>query len=190
MNRKQKITLWVGLFNIVFLLLFPPYDSLSVTGANALVFAGFNFVFAQSSNEVINTDVLFLEMVVLLVNVGIAWLLLRDTKQAADPKRRFNYQNAILLTVAVNLTVILLFPPFEDVFAVTKAVIPTFQGFYFIFSAGPMLTIITPILYEEVVFVLFNGALLWLFFRKSKARELSPKEAMELMRKISGKQHK
>jgi hypothetical protein len=185
-NRNQKIALWAGLCNAVFLLLFPPYDSLSLLDANALIFAGFNFVFARASNEVINTDVLFLEMVVLLVNVGVAWLLLRDTKPEPGA-RRFNFQNAILLMVAVNLTVILLFPPFEYVYAVTKAILPTFQGFYFIFSAGPMLTIITPILYLEVIFVLVNGALLWLFFRKGKPKELSPQETMELMHKLSGK---
>lgn len=188
MNQKQKITLWVGLFNLVFLLLFPPFDSLSVTGANALIFAGFNFLFTQDSNEVVNTDVLFLEMVVLLVNVGVAWLLLRDTGPGHNAKRRFNFQNAILITVAINLIVILLFPPFEDVFEVSRAIVPNFQGFYFIFDANPMHAIITPVLYEEVVFVLFNGVLLWLFFRKEKPpQEMTPKEAMELMRKISGK---
>ncbi len=187
MNRNQKIALWAGLFNLVFLLLFPPYDSLSLLDANALVFAGFNFVFARASNEAINTDVLFLEIVVLAVNVGVAWLVLRD-RPAPGARKRFNLQNGILLMVAVNLTVVLLFPPFEYVYAVTKAVVPTFQGFYFIFSAGPMLTIITPILYLEVIFVLVNGALLWLLFRKAKTPELSPQEAMELMRKLSGKQ--
>ncbi len=187
MNRKQKITLWVGLFNIVFLLLFPPFDSLSVTGANALIFAGFSFVFSHGNQEVINTDVLFLEMVVLLVNVGIAWLLFRDTPPRQGSVRRFNVQNVILVIVAVNLTIVLLFPPFENVFEVSRAIIPSFQGFYFIFSADPMHAIITPVLYEEVVFVLFNGALLWLFFRKEKSAELTPKQAMELMRKISGK---
>lgn len=187
MNRKQKITLWVGLFNMAFLLLFPPFDSLSVIGANALIFAGFSFVFSHSNQEVINTDVLFLEMVVLLVNVGIAWLLFRDTPPRQGQVRRFNVQNGILVVVAVNLTIVLLFPPFENVFEVSRAIIPSFQGFYFIFSADPMHAIITPVLYEEVVFVLFNGALLWLFFHKEKSAELTPKQAMELMRKISGK---
>ena len=61
------------------------------------------------------------------------------------------------------------------------------QGFYFIFMAGPMLTIVTPILYLEVVFVLFNGSVLWLLFNRVREEDLSPHEAMELMRKISGK---
>jgi len=187
MNRKQKIALWVGVANLAVILLFPPFDSFPFTDTKALIFAGFQFVFARGSNEVINGNVLFLEIVVLLVNVGVAWLLLRDVKHALGTRRHFNYQNAILLVVAANLTVILLFPPFEHVNAITGALLPTFQGFYFIFSAGPMLTIVTPILYLEVIFVLFNGAVLWLLFRKEKVMELSPQEAMQLMRELSGK---
>ncbi len=187
MNRNQQIAVGVGLCNFVLLLLFPPFDSLSLTDANALIFAGFNFAFARSAHEAINTDVLFLENVVLLVNIGIAWLLLRDTPDKKGQSGFLTAQNGVLLVVAVNLIVILLFPPFEFVYAVTKATIPTFQGFYFIFSAGPMMTIITPILYLEVMFVLFNGGLLWLFFRKKKEPELSPQEAMLLMQRISKK---
>jgi len=190
MNRKQKIALWLGLINLAVILLFPPFDSFSFIDTKAFIFAGFKFVFSHSDNEVINSDVLFLEIVVLLVNVGVAWLLLRDTGHITGTKRRFNYQNAILLVVAVNLTVIMLFPPFEYFYAITSALLPTFQGFYFIFSAGPMLTIVTPMLYLEVVFVLFNGAVLWLLFRQDKTPELSPQETMQLMRELSGKQRR
>lgn len=187
MNHRQKIALWMGAVNLAVLLMFPPIDSFSFTDTKALVFAGFHFVLTLSVNEVINGDVLFLEIVVLLVNVGVAWLLLRDVKNPIGTKRRFNFQNAILLIVAVNLTVILLFPPFEYFYAITSALLPTFQGFYFIFMAGPMLTIVTPLLYLEVMFVLFNGAVLWLLFKRETVTELTPQEAMELMRKLSGK---
>ncbi len=190
MNRKQKIALWLGMANLAIILLFPPFDSFPATDTRALIFAGFQFAFAHDRNEVVNGSVLFLEIVVLLVNVGVAWLLLRDVRHAFGTKRHFNYQNAILLVVAANLTVILLFPPFEHIDAVTGALLPTFQGFYFIFAAGPMLTIVAPILYLEVIFVLFNGALLWLLFRKDKARELSPQEAARLMRELGGRQQK
>lgn len=188
MNRKQKIALWLGAFNLAVILLFPPFDSFSFTDTKALIFAGFHFAFTHGINEVINSDVLFLENVVLLVNVAIAWLLLRDVKPVPGTKRHFNYQNAILLMVAANLTVILLFPPFEYFYAITGALLPTFQGFYFILAADPMMTIVAPILYLEVVFVLFNGAVLWLLFKERKAPELSPLEAMELARKLSRKQ--
>ena len=190
MNRKQKIALWLGMSNLAVILLFPPFDSFSFTDTKALVFAGFQFIFSRGSNEVINSDVLFLEIVVLLVNIGVAWLLLRDARHALGTRQHFNYQNAVLLVVAANLTVILLFPPFEYFHAVTSALLPTFQGFYFIFAAGPMLAIVTPMLYLEVVFVLFNGAVLWLLFRKDKPVELSPQEAMQLMRELSEKRRK
>lgn len=192
MNRKQKIALWLGVANIAVILLFPPFDSFPATDTRALIFAGFQFAFAHDSNEVVNGNMLFLEMVVLLVNIGIAWLLLRDTGRAPVPgaRRHVNYQNAILLVVAINLTVIMMFPPFEHVDAITGALLPTFQGFYFIFAAAPMLTIVAPILYLEVIFVLFNGAVLWLLFRKDKAVELTPQEAMQLMRELREKQRK
>ena len=67
--------------------------------------------------------------------------------------------------------------------------LPSFQGFYFIFMAGPMLAIVTPILYLEVVFVLFNGAALWLLFNRTHERQPTPQEAAELMRKLSGKKN-
>lgn len=102
------------------------------------------------------------------MNVAIAWLLLRDGQRIIDTKQSLNYQNAILLIVAINLTVILLFPPFEYFYAMISALLPSFQGFYFIFTAGPMLTIVMPLLYLEVTFVLFNGAMLWLYIQKGK----------------------
>jgi hypothetical protein len=187
LNLKQKIALGLGAVNLVALWLFPPFDSFSFTDTKALIFAGFHFRFDRAANESVNGDMLFLEIVVLLVNVGVAWLLLRDDKDNTGIKERFNYQNAILLVMAANLTVIILFPPFQLYYAVTSALLPTFEGFYFIFLAGPMLTIVTPILYLEVIFVLFNGSILWLLFNRVKEHDLSPREATELMRKLSGK---
>lgn len=187
MNLKQKIALGLGAVNLAALWLFPPFDSFSFTDTKALIFAGFHFRFARAANEAVNGDMLFLEIVVLLVNVGVAWLLLRDDKNNSESKESFNYQNAILLVMAANLTVIILFPPFQLFYAVTSALLPTFEGFYFIFMAGPMLTIVTPILYLEVVFVLFNGSVLWLLFNRVKEHDLSPQAAKELMRKLSGK---
>jgi hypothetical protein len=187
LNLKQIIALGLGAFNLALIWLFPPFDSFSFTDPKSLIFAGFHFRFARAANETINGDVLFLEIVVLLVNVGVAWLLLRNDKNSGGIKERFNYQNSILLVMAVNLTVIMLFPPFQLFYAVTSALLPTFEGFYFIFFAGPMLTIVTPILYLEVIFVLFNGSILWLLFNRVREHELSPQEATEFMRKLSGK---
>ncbi|MGA9666354.1 MAG: hypothetical protein WBQ69_07900 [Gallionella sp.] len=176
MNKRQKFALWAGAGNLVIFLLFPPVDSFSFADIKAPVFAGFHPAWTFGVNEAVNENMLFLEMVVLLVNVAIAWLLLRDQTTPARAKRHFDYQNAILLTVAANLTIILLFPPFEYAYAMTRAILPSFQGFYFVFQAGPMLSIVTPLLYLEVVFVLFNGAILWLLFKREEVQVFSPQK--------------
>lgn len=184
MNSKQKLALWAGLANLAVIFLFPPFDTFSFTDTKAMIFAGFHFVFSAGANEVINRDVLFLEVIALLVNVGVAWLMLGGE----GIKKHLTYQNAILLLMAMNLTLIVLFPPFEFYYALTGALLPSFQGFYFIFSASPQMTIVAPILYLEVVFVLFNGAVLWLLFRRNPEPEgLSAQEQIELMHKLSGK---
>jgi hypothetical protein len=83
--------------------------------------------------------------------------------------------------VAINLVVIVLFPPFESVYAMTNAALPTFEGFYFIFARQENHVVVATILYLEVFLVLINGALFWLIFRERKQEALSPEETMKMM---------
>jgi len=129
---------------------------------------------------VVNLSLLYLEVIVVLINVFIALLLLRD-KPVVVAKRRLSLQNATLLFVAVNLVMILLFPPFESVFAMTNAALPTFEGFYFVFARQANHVIVSTILYLEVLLVLINGALFWLIFRERKSSALTPEEAMKVV---------
>jgi len=180
MHRIQLFALAFGAANIVFVMLFPPFDVDSIASAQMPVFGGFDFYFNRNQHMVVNTGVLFLESFVVLINAGIAVLLLR-TKKSEVTRRRVSLQNATLLVVAVNLVVIILFPPFESVFAMTKASIPTFEGFYFIFARQANHVIVTALLYVEVFFVLINGALFWLIFRENKPAAMTPEEAYALM---------
>ena len=180
MNRYQAIALALAAANIVFIMLFPPFDVYPIGSISLPVFGGFDFYFNRNQYMVVNTSVLFLEIFVVLINVGIAWLLLR-TKKVVVTRRRISLPNAVLIVLAVNLVVIILFPPFESVFAITQAALPTFEGFYFIFARQTNHVIVTTILYLEVFFVLINGALFWLIFRKKKQQELTPEEAFKLM---------
>lgn len=182
MNQRQKLTLIIATANIALMLLFPPFDSYSIANSIIPIFSGFHFAFSKGANEAINSGVLFLEVTVVLINAGIAWLLLRSKK--AVTLRKINYQNATLLVVAVNLVVILLFPPFENHSAVTHAILPTFQGFYFIFSVPHEHVIVTALLYIEVIFMLVNGGLLWLLFKEKNLSALTPEEVQKLMRKL------
>jgi Trk-type K+ transport system membrane component len=119
-------------------------------------------------------------VIVLLINIAVAWLLLRDRPPGAPPRRRAAFQNAVLVITAVNLIVMLLFPPFESVFAVTNAALPNFEGFYFIFSRKPSHTIVTTVLYIEVIFILMNGCLFWLIFKERRPGQLTPEQIQAL----------
>jgi len=156
--------------NLGLILLFPPVDEYSVA-SSAAVFGGFRFFLEIGRYAEVNTTLLTLEAFVVLINAGIAWELLSD--HGPSQRHRFNLQNAVLVFTGANLVLVLLFPPFESVFALTKAAIPSFEGFYFIFDRRPAHAIVTTLLYLEAFFILANGGLFWLLFRK-KATRLMP----------------
>jgi uncharacterized membrane protein len=183
MNRLQKIALLVAAGNLAVILLFPPFDTYSFTAPLIPIFAGFHPIFSRVASETINSSLLFLETAIILINASIAWLLLQPSPPSAT-RRRIDYQHATLLVVAVNLVLLLLFPPFENYQEVTLAILPSFQGFYFIFTPHPDMTIVSTMLYLEVIFVLINGGILWLLFRKKKEPDLSPGDVARLMKEL------
>lgn len=188
MNRNQAIALTFAAANILLILLFPPFDAYSIANSKIPVFSGFQFYPQHASNMVVNLSLLYLEIIVVLINAFIGILLLRD-KKIVYTRRRISLQNATLIFVALNLVVILLFPPFESVYAMTNAALPTFEGFYFIFARQANHVVVTTILYLEVFLVLINGGLFWLIFRERNAVALTPQEAMKVaqeMRKRGG----
>lgn len=167
MNRGQRIALIIAAANLLLIALFPPIDQYSIASAAVPIFAGFHFAFSIPPLAQVNGDLLTIAVLVVLSNLAIAWLLLRD-RPATAQSRRLGLQNAALLFTGANLVLMLLFPPMESVFALTRAAIPTFEGFYFIFTRKPAHVIVETLLYLEVVFILTNGALLWLLFRERR----------------------
>lgn len=189
MNRNQKIALLVAAANLLALLLFPPVDQYSIATARLPVFAGFHFAFAPPPYGEVNSAVLLLEVFVVLINAGIALLLLRD-RPAGRKTRRMSYQNATLIFTGANLIIVLLFPPFESVFALTNAALPSFEGFYPIFSLRPSHAIVITLLYLEVIFVLLNGALLWLIFRERDPSLLTAEQMYAIAERLRAKSGK
>jgi Na+/alanine symporter len=167
MSRAQKILMILTAFNLTLILLFPPFDDYSVTSNDVAIFGGFQFIFSRSANSVINSSFLFLEVAVVLVNASIFWLISLENATKND-KKKFSYRKTTLMLVAANLAGILLFPPFEYISNMTRAMIPTFEGFYFLFAHPPYRVIVTPILWLEVIFVLINGGLLLLAFKENR----------------------
>jgi uncharacterized membrane protein len=163
----------------------------SLQRGNIPTFDGFYFVFGSHQNRVMNANFLALELIVVAINACIAMLLLRDSPVRAGPGPGGNRrQRIVLVLMAVNLVLVILFPPFEYFSAITKAVLPTFEGFYFLFGDNSQRQLVTAILYIEVALVVINGALLWLLFKDKKPDEVSAEEARALARRIRAAQKK
>lgn len=191
MNNAQRIALVVAAANLALVLIFPPYDYVSQLLGNVATFDGFYFVLADHTHRVVNSSFLALEVIVVLINACIAILLLR-TAAARQLKRPGGNQRqrTVLMLVAINLVLILLFPPFEVFSMISKAALPTFEGFYFLFGDNSMRQIVTSILYIEVALILINGALLWLLLRDKTPEEAAAEQARALARQIRAAQKK
>jgi hypothetical protein len=185
-NRYQKITLVIAAANLLLVLLFPPFDQYSIAKSKVPVFAGFSFAFSRLPYSELNTGVLALEVLVVLINAGIVWLLLRDIRAGAA-RRRLGYQHGVLFVTGFNLVMMLLFPPFESVYAATNAALPTFDGFHFILNRQPNHFVVTTLLYLEVIFIVVNGGLFWLIFRPRDPTELTPKQIFAMAAQMRGK---
>ncbi len=187
MNKQQAIALWVAVANLALVFAFPPYDYLSQARNYVPTFGGFHFIGAPPVGALLNANFLVLEMIVILINAGIAWLLLRD----GDPGERQRIsrgQRAVLWLMGINLVLMLLFPPFENYYAITKAVLPSFDGFYFLFDDNAQRQIVTTLLYLEVALVLANGGLLWLLFADRRLARLSYEEKRALAESLRDRQ--
>ena len=186
LSRPQLITLLAAFFNSALVSLFPPYDYLSLQRGNVPTFAGFYWFFGEHGNHVINSNFQTLEFFVILINAAIAWLLLSNKKQS--PQKNLRWRNGVLLMVAINLVIMLLFPPFENYSAISKALLPSFEGFYFVFGDNSQRQIVTAILYIEIALLLVNGGLLLLFLKDKKQEKLSPQEIRALAQRLQKQQ--
>ena len=132
-----------------------------------------------------------LEIFVILINAAIALFLLRHKPASGSVRKKLRYQHGVLLVVAINLVLMLLFPPFENYAAITKAALPTFEGFYFVFGDNSQRQIVTTILYIDIALVLINGGLLWLVFRdRDPQQKLTPAEIRALAQRLRAEQKK
>ncbi|OGA19666.1 MAG: hypothetical protein A3H32_05505 [Betaproteobacteria bacterium RIFCSPLOWO2_02_FULL_63_19] len=189
MNKYRAITLAIALLNLLLAFLFPPFDYISPARSNVPTFEGFALVFRDDPAHVINSNFLQIEVIVILANASIAWLLLGN-RPTAPAGRAIDWQRVVLLGIGLNLLLALLFPPMENYYAVTRAALPSFDGFYFLFGEHDKRAIVTAILYIEVFVILLNGALLYFLFRRAPTAQLSPAERaamIEQLQKVAGK---
>jgi hypothetical protein len=163
LNRLQAVVLAVAAANIAVVLLFPPYDALSINRAGGQSFDAFHFVFERQLNKVINTDLLMLGLYWVLANAALGWLLLRH-HGTGEPLMA--PRSAVIALALANLALIVLFPPFENYASTLRFTGTYFDGFYFLFGDKWHRRIYLPLLYMEVLWLLINAAVLWLLLRE------------------------
>jgi len=173
MNKYRAIVVAIAFVNLIGIFLFPPFDYVSPARSNVPTFEGFALAFGETPSHVINTSFLQVELIVVLANAAIFWLLLGNRRGAPSSRTTIDWQRLVLFGVGLNLLLALLFPPMENYYAVTRAALPSFDGFYFLFGEHGKRAIVTPILYIEVFCILINGALLHMLFRRTTPAQIS-----------------
>lgn len=78
------------------------------------------------------------------------------------------YQRVVVIAAALNIALMLIFPPFLDN-PLRRGVLPSFEGFYPIFSAHGLKRIHSELLTLQMLFVAINALLAWLLLDRRTA---------------------
>lgn len=163
-TRLHAILLAFVIGNLALVLAFPPYDYLSLAHQNLPTFDGFYPCFDVPANRRLNADFLTLEVLAVLINGCLGWLFInRSGKQQATSW----LSRGLLCFVAINLALIMLFPPFADYRMINRSFIPSFEGFYFLFADNTSRRLVDEILFLEIAMLLVNASLAWMILREN-----------------------
>jgi hypothetical protein len=155
MNRYSHMVLVGALVNVLLLMLFPPYDVVSLTDRGIRLFDAFYPAFAVPPNRSVNADILFFAIYGVVGNALAAFVLLSRPTPIAP-------RHIVLFISLVNVVVVLLFPPFEAFPWAGRMTTGTFDGFYFAFGDKSRRSIYLPMLTLELIYVMLNACVFWL----------------------------
>ena len=168
-SKAHVILLAFVVGNLALVLLFPPCDYLSLAHQWLPTFDGFYFAFDVPLNRRVNQDFLTLEVLVILINGCLGWLLINH---ASGPNAYGRITRGLIGFLILNLMLVMLFPPFSDYRALSRSMIPSFEGFYFVFGDNSQRRLVDEVLYIEIAMLLANAALVWLIVRENDMQDL------------------
>lgn len=172
MNKYQRLIVAVAVVNVLVMLLFPPFNDMPLSLRAHPSFDGYFPLLGNLGHRPINTGLLTLQLMFVAVNALAAWLVLQNAEAIErDESSPTRVLRGIGIFAAINLAVILLFPPFEPYAALTRPIGSTFDSFYFVFGSRVARPVFAPLLYLECVFVAINALALWLLFNAVRRRE-------------------
>ena len=178
-NRYQRLLLIIAVVDVLVMMLFPPFNDVPLARAALPSFNGFHPLISLWGVKPIATDLLSIQIFFVAANALAAFLCLQG-----ETGRSFNYAAGIGWFAAVNVALILLFPPFEPYAGLFRAAGSTFDSFNFILGNRVSRPIFVPLLYLECVFIAVNALTLWLLFntvrRHDDARRARREKLLEL----------
>lgn len=180
MNKYQRLVITVAAINALVMILFPPFNNLPLAKGMLPSFDGFYPLFANIGSKQLYRELLTLQLMFVGANTLTAWLVLQNKKHHDDIPE-FAFAQGIVGFLAVNLTIIFLFPPFEPYQSLVRSTGSTFDSFYFIFGDRSQRPIYASLLYIECVFIVINAlAFLLLFNAVKRGDEATRRRIMRL----------
>jgi hypothetical protein len=167
MNKYQRLVMIVALIDALVMILFPPFNSRPLARFMPDSFDGYYPLLNALSDKPIHTTLLTLQLMFVGANALAGWLVLQTKKHHEDIPT-FRYAEGIAWFIAVNLTLIFLFPPFEPYQSLQKNAGSTFDSFYFVFGDRSKRPFYLPLLQLEVMWVFINALVFWLLFNTVK----------------------
>lgn len=170
MNKYQRLVMIVALIDALVMILFPPFNSRPLARFMPDSFDGYYPLLNALSDKPIHTTLLTLQLMFVAANALAGWLVLQTKKHHEDIPT-FRYAEGIAWFIAVNLTLIFLFPPFEPYQSLQKNAGSTFDSFYFVFGDRSKRPFYLPLLQLEVMWVFINALVFWLLFNTVKRND-------------------
>jgi len=174
MNRYSNLVLVGALANIMLLMVFPPFDVVTLTDRGVRLFDAFHPVFSVPPNRVVNADILFFAIYGVVGNALLAFVLLSRERPLAP-------RHIVLIIAFINIMVVLLFPPFEAFPWAGRRTVGSFDGFYFAFGDKSGRSIFVPMLTIELIYVLINACAFWLLMGLRERSAAAGPGAMTLL---------
>ena len=162
MNKYQRLVLTAALINLLLIFLLPPFADQPLRRGALPSFEGFYPLLGNLGKKPIHTELLTLEVILIIINSLAAWLCLKTNRQ--ENFQNHNYGRGITLFAMANLAIILAFPPFEPYSSFLRQPTSGFDSFYFVFGNHSARPIFTPLLYLECMLILVNALALYLLF--------------------------
>lgn len=176
MNKYQRLIVVVAAIDLLILVLVPPFQDIPLARGALPSLAGFFPLVVAYPTRPIFAELLALELIFVAANALTAWLKVRSQGSHDLPPIRIG--RGIAAFVAVNLGIVLLFPPYQQYNMLARDIGASFDSFYFVFGGRSARPLFGPLLYLEIIFIVINALAIYLLFNTVRRAADQREEAL------------